>query len=206
MMNVYVSLVVGLLTLVNSQELPTRWKVQEYPNPIYQVEVCGRSPDTLTSWICDPNNVIKEQDVEEISNMLDNIYENTRCNCEKCIRDKNGYVVMVAIMPTMYRLVNKSNDVADVFMDARIYAYYLSLYWGTFVDCQQLVLILYSRDDGVTYTLTQKDSGSKLTDSLITEITLEKLQYLNQGTKEGIGRGLKEMISQYHMVLTGQRQ
>ena len=60
----FVSYVLAVLSLlsVGLAQLPTRWKVQEFPNPMYQLEDCGRSEDLEKSWICDPNKVIPEQD------------------------------------------------------------------------------------------------------------------------------------------------
>lgn len=201
----YVLLVLGVFSVTCGQ-MVDQWKVQEFPNPIYQVEACGRSESLDKSWICDPNKVISEQDVNDISDMLDDIYKNTRCNCQTCIDDKNGYVVMVAIMPRMYRIVNASSHHNDVMVDARIYAYYLSLYWSNFANCKQVVLVLFSRDDGVVYTLTQKDARTKLTDELVTEITLENQRYFDTNERTKMGMGLKSMIDQYRQALKGQRQ
>lgn len=57
----YVLLVLGVFSVTCGQ-MVDQWKVQEFPNPIYQVEACGRSESLDKSWICDPNKVISEQD------------------------------------------------------------------------------------------------------------------------------------------------
>ncbi|XP_052087287.1 uncharacterized protein LOC127724373 [Mytilus californianus] len=195
-------LVVSVLSVCSGVE--DQWKVQEFPNPIYQVEDCGRSADVEKSWICDPNKVISEQDVNDISDKLVEIHTNSRCNCEMCIRNKTGYVVMVAIMPRMHRIINASDSMADIMQDARVYSYYLSLYWGSFATCNELVLLLISRDDGVVYTLTQSDARKKLTDELVTKITLDNQKYFDGKDRVKIGQGIKSMINKYGILLRGQ--
>ncbi|XP_076076512.1 uncharacterized protein LOC143047362 [Mytilus galloprovincialis] len=192
-------LVVSLLSVCSGIE--NQWKVQEFPNPIYQVEDCGRSADVEKSWICDPNKVISEQDVNDISDKLVEIYTNSRCNCAMCINNRTGYVVMVAIMPKMYRIINASNSMSDIIQDARVYSYYLSMYWGSFATCKQLVLLLISRDDGVVYTLTQMDARRKLTDEMVTKITLDNQKYFDGNDRVKMGQGIKSMINKYGELL-----
>lgn len=198
-------LIFALVSLVYGQT-ETQWKVQDFPDPIFQVEECGRSEEVVKSLICDPNKVIPEKDVNDISNILDNIYNTTRCNCASCIANKTGFLVMVAIMPRMYRLYNASNNHMDLITDARIYAYYLSTYWAeNFSKCDQMVLILFSRDDGVVYTLTQRDARLKLTDELVTSITFENQKYFDTKDRNMMGKGLTTMVEQYRDVLKGHR-
>lgn len=186
---------ISLIEGQNDQQLPTKWKVYEYPNPRFQPKRCGRVKESL---ICDPNGIISEQDANDIETLLRRIYSETRCDCQKCQIDETGYAVMVAIMPRMDRLmVNASqNPIEDVLYNAKAYAYYLSLYWG-FTDCDERVIILYCRDDDVLYTLTYKDARKYLTDNVVIDSTLRATKHFKSGTKEGIAKGLKQLVQMY---------
>ncbi|KAJ8314730.1 hypothetical protein KUTeg_006880 [Tegillarca granosa] len=135
---------------------------------------------------CD-NGIISEQDANDIETLLRRIYSETRCDCQKCQIDETGYAVMVAIMPRMDRLmVNASqNPIEDALYNAKAYAYYLSLYWG-FTDCDERL-----------YTLTYKDARKYLTDNVVIDSTLRATKHFKSGTKEGIAKGLKQLVQMY---------
>jgi len=48
--------------MVEAQDY-TWWRVEEYPNPLYQPQACGRHDNVKRgSWICDPNSIITPED------------------------------------------------------------------------------------------------------------------------------------------------
>ncbi|XP_069134378.1 uncharacterized protein [Argopecten irradians] len=195
---IYCACLLGLMAaIVQSQ---TVWNVLNFPDPRYEPTRCGRHSEVAESWICDPNNIISSDDATAIDAMLKMAEETTTCGCQSCRTENKGYVIMVALMPQMQRIINESNSLKSILQDARVYAYYLSLYWD-FTTCDNQVLILFDQHHDVIYTLTQRDARRRLTDDLVNEISLENRRLFDVKEKASIAQGLKNMIQSYTDIL-----
>ncbi|XP_033740593.1 uncharacterized protein LOC117327638 [Pecten maximus] len=196
---VYLACLVGVMAAVVQSQ--TVWDVVSFPDPRYEPTRCGRHSEVTESWICDPNNIISSDDATAIDALLKMTERTTTCGCQSCRTDNNGYVIMVALMPQMKRIINDSNSMDSILQDARVYSYYLSLYWD-FTSCDQQVIILYDQHHDVVYTLTQRDARRTLTDSLVSAITLENRSFFDVNKKASIAQGLKNMIQRYRYYLS----
>ncbi|XP_060071630.1 uncharacterized protein LOC132551499 [Ylistrum balloti] len=183
--------------MVKSQ---TVWDVMAFPDPRYEPTRCGRHSDVTESWICDPNNIISSDDAAAIDALLKTTERVTTCSCQKCRIENTGYVIMVALMPEMRRIMNTSNTLGGILQDARVYAYYLSQYWG-FTSCGETIIILYDQNHDVVFTLTQRDARQLLTDSMVVDITLQNRRFFDTREKSEIAQGLKNIIQNYQNVL-----
>ncbi|XP_062613262.1 uncharacterized protein LOC134275040 [Saccostrea cucullata] len=179
------------LALVLGAQSSAQWRVTDFPHPVYQSKQCGMKE---SSWICDPNGIISSADAEALQEMVRDTYESTQCPCSECATNNQGYPIMVAIMPRMYRIVNRSSNVQDVLYDARVYAYYLSMFWNV-TTCDTNTLVLYSRDDDITYIMTWRNARALLDDTKVQQITLKNRFYFDDATNQAeIGKGLKNVV------------
>ncbi|XP_048766134.1 uncharacterized protein LOC125673563 [Ostrea edulis] len=190
-------LLIVVFTLILGVESSAQWRVTDFPHPVYQSKQCGRKE---ASWICDPNGIVSTEDADAIQEMVTDTYEATRCPCPECATNNQGYVIMVAIMPRMYRIVNRSALVQDVLYDARVYSYYLSTLWNV-TTCDTNTLVLYSRDDDITYIMTWRNARALLDDNEVRRITLSNRFYFDDPTKQrDIGKGLRNVVRQISEV------
>ncbi|OWF42713.1 uncharacterized protein LOC110460704 [Mizuhopecten yessoensis] len=196
----YWACVLGVLSVCVEVQSQTVWNVVSFPDPRYEPTRCGRHSEVTESWICDPNNIISSDDASAIDALLKMTERTTSCGCQKCRTDNSGYVIMVALMPQMRRIINGSNTLESILQDARVYAYYLSLYWD-FTSCDQQILILFDQHHDVVYTLTQRDARRTLTDKLVSEITLQNRRFFDVNEKASIAQGLTNMIQSYKDIL-----
>ncbi|KAK3097900.1 hypothetical protein FSP39_014272 [Pinctada imbricata] len=185
-----------VLPVIIAQSQGTKWKVWEYPNPRYQKRECGRKDEDASQLICDPDSVISVDDADEIEKLLENIHENTRCPCQECTDKQTGYVVMVALMNNMERIIGGGDSTRARLYDARVYSYYLSLYWNT-TTCKENVLVLYSKNDDMLYTMTWKNARKVLTDQIVLDATIDTRRYFKTNDKAQIGSGLKLLLQEY---------
>lgn len=186
------SLIFGaILSVLIGVESSAQWRVTDFPHPVYQAKQCGRKE---ASWICDPNGIISTQDADAIQQTVKETYDSTQCPCPECAANNQGYVIMVAVMPRMYRIVNRSANVQDVLYDARVYSYYLSQFWNV-TTCDTNTLLLYSKDDDITYVMTWRNARRLLDDTKVRTITLNNRHYFDDSSnQEMIGKGLRNMV------------
>ncbi|XP_070189325.1 uncharacterized protein [Littorina saxatilis] len=171
-----------------------RWKVQDYPDPFSfdTYTQCGRSNK---SNICDPNTIIAKKEADEIDSLIWSVYRESRCDCQSCIRNSHGYVIRVAIMPRMESIYKHGNTSQDRLKDAQMFSYILTRNWAMAGSCNESLLILYSRYDGILYTLTLPQARHVLEDEAVKRITMQVRPLFDDETM--VGKGLKEMITKY---------
>lgn len=63
------SVFVALLLVGTSHCLMVEWEAQDYPNPMFDMEKCGRHIGRR-SYVCDPNGIISVKDGKEQRNCL----------------------------------------------------------------------------------------------------------------------------------------
>jgi len=180
---------------------PTTWIWSQYPNPNspnqdQQLQCCRSNQ----SYVCDPNGLMSERQADEIDQAVKNMFVQTRCSC---CRAGTGYVVRVALMQQMVRIDSRHNSTMDRLRDAHLYAYQIAHRWGMETDCGQGLLILYSRDDNILFTLTFRKTRSHLPDYKVGDVSLRVRHHFND--EETIADGIKEMIARYKRILNMNR-
>ncbi|XP_071838975.1 uncharacterized protein [Apostichopus japonicus] len=123
----------------------------ELPNPRLDFKLCGGDL-TEPKWICDPDHVLHEPEVNKINRILESIRYNTTCACDdqsECPIDGTGFTVSVAIkssLPTRSRSISATN-----------YAKYLRQNEWKFSACDDDVVIVIAnkkREIGISYGFT----------------------------------------------------
>ncbi|DBA78180.1 TPA: hypothetical protein ACH3X2_008143 [Trebouxia sp. C0005] len=96
-----------------------RWSPQSFPNPLHDVNSCGRYGKP--SWICDPDHILSEynQDLVEgsIHEIAEGPYKTAHCSA--------GYQVAVALVRDMY--LQNGRTAAE---QAEFFAKFLHRSWG----------------------------------------------------------------------------
>lgn len=181
---------------------PTNWNWTVYPNPNspnqdQQLQCCRSNQ----SYVCDPNGLISQRQADEIDVAINNVYAETRCGCQHCIHHNHGYIIRVALMSKMVPVYPNSRDNSTMakLRDAHSYAYQISRRWDMDGDCQESLLILYSRQDNILFTLTRSETRKKLTDSKVGDVSLLVRHHFNR--EDTIAAGIKEMIARYRHIL-----
>ncbi|KAL5010487.1 hypothetical protein ScPMuIL_012792 [Solemya velum] len=178
--------------------LPSKWNVRYYPNPRRSFQQCGRYSQ---SWICDPNELLLERDANEINDMLSRVNAETVCSCPTCVSKREGFPIMVAVMPEMQKILNRSDSLDDLMVEARLFAYYLTERYK-FGECEDaLTLILFVQESGIAYTITRPKAREKITDEHVSQVTLDAWDYFQSSRRGSVAFGLKQMIQDYKDIL-----
>lgn len=185
------------------------YTVKNYPDPIDRPQACGRiSP----SFICDPTNIIPEAAANVIDGEIKAIYNETTVPCYSSgprESRRKGYMVFVALMPKMNRFftVNTTGyGMATRYREAQHFAYYLGqeMLWGKHsAKCKEIVIILYSENDGVLYTSTQSTARRLLTDEKVQDTVLEALtmHYPFSANNRKVSDALIYIVRKYGLAL-----
>ncbi|BFZ10009.1 hypothetical protein BsWGS_13048 [Bradybaena similaris] len=173
-----------------------KWSAFDFPNPQHEYSQCGRP--NLSS-VCDPNGIISRQDADTIDQLINALYRETRCQCYSCITNKHGYIIKVVLMPEMERVFpDGENTTLGRLRDAQMYSYIITQRWRMEGACNETLLILYSRNDGILYTLTRQMTRIKLSDEDVKKISLVVRHFFDR--TETIAAGIKEMIHRYRLI------
>ncbi|ESO85732.1 hypothetical protein LOTGIDRAFT_235706 [Lottia gigantea] len=86
--------------------------------------------------------------------------------------------------------------------EAHMYSYLLTQKWKFEGSCNETILILYSLEDNVVYTLTMQHARLKLRDENIVQVSMDTNHYFN--SKDTVGDGLKAMILGFKSFLKGE--
>ncbi|XP_041354103.1 uncharacterized protein LOC121371922 [Gigantopelta aegis] len=197
-------LLVSVLPVVDTQELdyttpnPSVWSFADYPDPIWDHARCGR--DNRSS-VCDPNGLITTLEADEIDRLTVDVLRTTRCQCVECHQNQRGYEIRVAIMAEMKPVYNMSSNIRNSLLNARTFAWLLSQKYKLTGVCNETLIILYARNNGVLYTMTRKEARVGLPDDDVVTITEDNRKYFDDTAT--IGKGITEMIKGYRHVLLG---
>ncbi|XP_046554118.1 uncharacterized protein LOC124263504 [Haliotis rubra] len=198
MWTVVLAVMVALLPCVTPQyrSSDTRvWHVNQYPDPWWFPEQCNRDNK---SAVCDPNGIVTKQQANDIDRLIEAVAVDTRCPCYDCVSNQRGYVIRVALMHQMENLLEEGEEIMDRLKNARLFAYLLTKRWKLTGNCNETVLIVYSKADNVLYTMTGTSAGRALKDNLIVEITVDVRPFFDD--EDTITEGIKEMIRRYRAV------
>lgn len=91
----------------------------------------------------------------------------------------------------------------DRLRDTQMYSYILTQHWQMEGACNESLLILYSRNDRILYTLTRQTTRKKLSDDDVKRISMDVRHYFDDHAT--IGDGIKEMIRRYRLIFEDKR-
>lgn len=189
--------------LASGQTLPTPRSVSDIANPLNDPEKCGQKG---RSHICNPDGIIPIEQVAQLNHIISSIHNDTICtSCPTSCR--SGYVLGIAVIEAMkldqsiHKLHATGEDQAKymdaVLKEAKHYALKLLHDWKM-GHCNEDVLIFFSKNDSVLYTVTNSEAQKKLTDEVVGEIAMHsRIKFSNQGN---ITEGFKEILNNYKLV------
>lgn len=184
-----------------------QWNVHQYPDP-FSYDTYSRCGRHNKSNICDPNNLIPDSrpccTADQIDKLIWKVFHETRCTCHKCTQNMHGYVIRVAVMPRMESIFKHGNTTEDLLKNAQMFAYMLTQKWAMGGSCNESVLILFSRYDGVLYTVTLPLAREVLKDEYVKRITISVRHLFDND--ETIGVGLYEMITRYMKIFDNKKE
>ncbi|KAL5009908.1 hypothetical protein ScPMuIL_012213 [Solemya velum] len=199
-----VAMVAAMCTIVNARSrVPQEWSPQNYPNPQIEPKKCGRM-NTKASWVCDPNHIITSRHADVLDWFIKGTYENdTRCACSAyaCEQNNAGYHISFALVRKIRRDANATNDNIGRLHDAKNFAYSLEQTLWDYGRCEDDIVVLYSYEDKILYTMAGRTAREKLTDELIQEISGRHGHHLQPDGN--IGAGLIQILFDYRRVLRG---
>ncbi|XP_060555412.1 uncharacterized protein LOC132716213 [Ruditapes philippinarum] len=159
----------------------TMYRVSNFPDPIDRFGACGRP---RPSFVCDPSGQLPANAADVIDDVVKSIYnETTVLGYGSMVSRRKGYMIMVAVLPKMQRYftVNTTGySMQTRYREAQYFSYYLgqASKWGKHSSkLNEMVIILYSADDGVLYTSTQPVARKLLTDEKVRDTVMEALTY-----------------------------
>ncbi|XP_078697164.1 uncharacterized protein LOC144925124 [Branchiostoma floridae x Branchiostoma belcheri] len=139
------------------------WKKYSYPDPQQDLLECGLNG--IPSWICDPDQVLSEEQVSDVHSRLEELNSGTRCLCSSCDASNHGYKVAVAVMDKM-----SYNGAAEhVDLVANNFARYLRERWFS-SGCGDNVLVLVTKETPQVYISAGPAARSKLPDRTVKTI------------------------------------
>lgn len=182
----------------------TQWPYWRVPNPqssdrVKQLTCCNRN----TSAVCDPNGLMSEAQGRQLDILINEVYDDTRCGCKECYGNNHGYIIRVAVVESMQRVNPEGgNTTLDRLYDTKLYSYGMSQQWDMNGDCNESLVILFSKQDGILFTLTKQQINleQNLTPSKITEVSMAVRHYFDNDAT--IAVGLTEMINRYRRILS----
>jgi hypothetical protein len=160
--------------------------------------------------LCDPDQILAPEEADQLDRQIERVMNETKCPCsyESCSSRKyyKGFKVAVALikrMPDDQDVPFKSDtDKLTQNLDkARMYAYTLLNRWK-FGKCGEDLVIFYSKDDNVLYTMTGSETEKKLKNELVGTIAMEARGKFGSNNFEG----LLNLITKYREVLSGNYQ
>ncbi|KAL3883748.1 hypothetical protein ACJMK2_029982 [Sinanodonta woodiana] len=191
-----IQLMVGLMMLGISFGAQAEWRPEEFPHPLTEFAKCGQP---RPSYLCDPNNIVSKKYSDFIEYHLNRVPNVTSCpcstwHCEHTTKPE-GYKIAIAVMMKM-RNDYDFDDKKDLAFN---FAYGLESRRWDFGSCENDIIILYSEDDGIIYTLAGSTAREKLSLAKAGEIQGALLHFFQPGGN--VGQGLASMVLNYIAVL-----
>lgn len=188
-----------------AQSQLVEWEANDYPNPMLESEKCGR-PGGKFSKVCDPNGIISRRDADALDHIIMSLPNNTRCPCSawSCEQtgEENGYHISVALVRKLKRKEGTPETVtATMGLASKFALTLLNKNWKQ-GNCNEAVIIFYSKEDGVLRTQTGSTASLVLTDEIAGAIQKAMARFFKNDNS--IGQGLHYLAMNYRRVLDGQ--
>ncbi|KXZ41529.1 hypothetical protein GPECTOR_413g260 [Gonium pectorale] len=191
--------VVGLcLLLIAAPAAWARWTPRNYPNPMRDVETCGRRG--VTSWVCDPDGVISYESANVVEGLIKKIHAGLPpFSLGPCGRaGPQGFQVAVALMFRM-----KKDGHPDIESATKAMATGLHDRWGVGDRrCDNGVLLLVSRSDRQLYISTGAGATQLLTYDVLGDILEDVRPLLRKGSYDD---AIERAVMDIGLALAGRR-
>lgn len=185
-----------------SQAVQLEWTSSDYPNPMTDPELCGRMKE---SYICDPNGLLDKKSADALDYILLNFPNDTMCPCSTYSCEQGGtgrgYKLAVALLRRLKRPDGVEDTVEGRTGLAMNFAFNLlhkHWVWGT---CDELTIVVFSKDDGILMTFPGRAAGRLLTETQTKNIQNELKRFFRYD--HSIGQGLQYLSINYRRVLDG---
>ncbi|XP_064628748.1 uncharacterized protein LOC135488187 [Lineus longissimus] len=137
------------------------WDVKDFPNPRYDVNKCGRRG--LSSFVCDPNNVLSTNDANRIDDAIRSVQRSTPCECDTCSGGKGrGFSMAVAIVPWLKLPPGVPRTDTEVQLTIEHFAVELNTNRWSFGYCKNDAVIVLSTNDRKIFTATGRTTNQYL--------------------------------------------
>ncbi|XP_063402388.1 uncharacterized protein LOC134686643 [Mytilus trossulus] len=170
------------------------WDKEDFPNPQTDIkgDFCGRG--CKSSWICDPGHIISNEQADALDKEIDSIRTTTPCMCVSCeddARDGGGYIISIALVPSITYIPGVENAAVKNFTD-----YLRNVSWS-YGDCGNDMLIFISRE----LKMVQITAG-KMINEMFGKECLLKLQTEAEVLikQDKIAPGLTHLISRFRQM------
>ena len=173
------------------------WKWQNYPNPLNDpTDICKRGGNT--SWTCDPDSIISRSDADKVDILLKKIRTSTSTKCSLS-NDERGYRVGVAIAEQIY---NDGKSKEPRFRSFACNVRERRWKLPSRSECDDLVLIVLSKNDRYVYISAGSEARKKLTDCAVKKVINEMRTSLSQNR---FGPGLVNGVEEIYLYLSGKK-
>lgn len=185
---------------------------ENYPNPMKEPTICGRN-NVRKSYVCDPEHILGSQDTEasQLDGLIAKIINETTCPCSaySCEHHREGYKIGIALVKKMAQKADaRSQDddldegearkrkIINSLHQAQEFALEIQKKW-MLGRCDEDVIIFYSSDDNVVYTITGDVARMKLTNEIVASVAKEARR---TGFVTSSFGGLWQMLNDYRAV------
>lgn len=182
------------------------WTAKDFPNPQDDPAACGRYPNK-PSYVCDPNGIISTKDADFLDHILLSLQNDTKCPCSafSCERrdHSKGYIMAVALIRKIFKPEGVKDTVESRKNLVNQFAFdLLRKHWNTWDTCDELIVIAFSKDDGILTTISGSTPLRVLTSQITNTIQRELARFFRDDGN--VGQGLHYLIMNYRRVLDGE--
>lgn len=183
------------------------WTAKDYPNPQEDPAACGRYADK-PSFVCDPNGIISTKSADFLDHILLNLQNDTKCPCSayscETRQHSKGYIMAIALVRKIFRPEGVKDTVESRKTLVNQFALdLLRKHWHTWDTCDELIIIVFSKDDGILTTMSGDTPLRVLTDTIAKDIQLELARFFRDDGGN-VGQGLHYLTMNYRRVLDGE--
>lgn len=206
------AVILMLFALCEGQYDYSSYSKHSYPNPRKDPVMCGRI-HVAKSYVCDPDHILGPQDTEanQLDGMIAKIINETACPCSaySCEHHREGYKIGIALIRKMVPKSDAKSQDDDLdegearkrkilkgLHEAQDYALEIQKRW-MLGRCDEDVIIFYSIEDNVVYTITGDVARTKLTNEIVASVAREARR---TGFVKSPFDGLYKMLNDYRAV------
>ncbi|BHF74542.1 hypothetical protein SprV_0501762800 [Sparganum proliferum] len=178
-------------------------QVMNYPNIVTQREKClpARGLNQLhKTLVCDPREILTPNEVKLLNRQLLDLQASLNSDKKACDEAYPRPTIAVALERRM-QLGSTNGELIDY---AAVYSYYLLESWKLQGHCKSKldrIIIFYSADDGVLYTMAGEYIRHRLPIEDIRRVAVESSALF----RSSIYEGLLYVITQYRKILSSGR-
>ena len=177
-----------ILGLMVGMAMAQGWRKEDFPNPQSDLGQCGR--DWQKSNICDPDNMLTDEEGDAIEGRLNFIHEE---HTTPCGTESRGVQMSVALMKNM--------DTKGGLDSAEVFARHLHHKWGIgYSECNNGILLLVAVENREVYISTGQGAREIVTDEAVETIIENMRSHLRN---KDYGQAVLGAVGDVHLQLAG---